>query len=68
MAWTADVDELKALTAFLEGMAELSERTGVLACAYDGCYVETRGGTMLRINSRRVEGGAVSYFIDEFDN
>lgn len=67
MGWKASVEELKKLTEFLEGMTELSNRTGVMACVYSHTDVEI-GDSSLQINSARSESGEVSYFIDEYDN
>lgn len=66
-AWSASIEDLKALTAFLEGLTELSNRTGVMACVYNGVEVDV-DGTVLRINSTRTEDGVVSYYVDEHGN
>nr|WP_221374370.1 hypothetical protein [Actinoplanes polyasparticus] len=66
-SWTASTDDLRALTAFLDGLTELSAQTGVVTCVYSGTEVEFNG-TTLRINSRRDEGGPVTYVVDEYDN
>lgn len=65
-AWKASIADLKALTEFLEGLTELSNRTGVMACAYTHTDVEI-GETSLQVNSARDGDGRISYFIDEFE-
>lgn len=56
--------ELKALVEFLEGLTELTARTGVMACAYDRDFVELPGGQTVQINSGRDGDGRVTYAMD----
>lgn len=67
-SWKASLAELKALTEFLEGLTYLSNKTGVMACAFSHTDVELAGGATLQINSERDESGAIKYFVDEFDD
>lgn len=64
--WTANVSDLKALTEFLEGLADLSNRTGVKACIYGGTEIEIPGGAVLRLNSQDGDHGQISYRVDEY--
>jgi hypothetical protein len=66
--WTAGPVRLKALADFLEGLAELTARTSVMACAYNATEVEIGDGTVLRINSARDSEGAVTYYVDEISD
>lgn len=56
---------LKALGEFLDGLGELTARTGVVACALNRDYVELPSGDTVQINSLRGEDGEVTYVMDD---
>jgi hypothetical protein len=62
---TLTTADLKALTEFLDGLGELSQRTGVKACAYDRDFVELPSGEIVQISSRRDGDGPVTYFVEQ---
>lgn len=55
--------DLKALAEFLDGLAQLTASTGVMACAYDRDFVELPSGETIGINSERNDG-PVTYAVD----
>jgi hypothetical protein len=61
--FTPTAEDLRAVARFLDGLTNLSRRTGVVICVYDNDYVQV-GDVTMRIG-RRGESPGVTYAVDD---